>query len=65
LYFWFILKDEAPVVARKEIKTAWLEKLIPSARFSSIDGDFTRYDIMKVADYLGSDQVDLDRLSPE
>jgi hypothetical protein len=65
LDFWFILKDTATSMDRSAVKTAWLAKLIPSERFSPIECDFTRYETMKVSTYLDSDQVDLDRLSPE
>lgn len=64
LDFWFILKDEAPVVDLSEVKKTWIDKLSSSGRFGPIAGDFTRYEVMKVATYLDSDHVDLDRLSP-
>jgi len=65
LDFWFVLKDEAPVVDLSAVKTGWMAKLNPTARFGPIYGDFTRYELMKAATYLNSDQVDLDRLSPD
>lgn len=65
LYFWFILKDDAPMVDRKGIEAAWLAKLAPSERFNPVEGVFSRYELMKVSNYLDSDQVDLDRLSPD
>lgn len=65
LFFWFILKDEAPSMDLSEVKKGWMAKLNPTARFAPIKGEFTRYELMKVASYLNSDQVDLDRLSPD
>lgn len=64
LDFWFILKDEAPVVDRSAVKAGWLEKLKVSGTFTKVGGDFTRYDLMKVSTYFDSDMVDLDQLSP-
>jgi hypothetical protein len=64
LYFWFILKDEAPEADRIPLATSWLALLAPSGRFTSCKGAFTRYDILKVAEYFDSDQLDFDRLSP-
>ena len=64
LFFWFILKDEAPEADREEVKKSWLARLGTSDRYVSIEGSFTRYDLMKVSTYFDSDMLELDRLSP-
>lgn len=68
LTFYFIMNDEAPLTFGlrpvHEIIQEWLGRLSPTSRYGSIAGQATTYVNMTAADYLQSDQLDLDNVSP-
>ncbi len=66
LMFWFIRAEEDVLFKNKawhELLDEWLRLLLPSARFSAVDGTVVSLDDMTAKDYLQSDRLDLDRLS--
>jgi hypothetical protein len=66
LMFWFIRAEEDVLFKNKawhELLAEWLELLLPSARFSAVEGTVVSLDDMTAKDYLESDRLDLDRLS--
>lgn len=65
VFIWFILDDEASIRDRSSILDAWLAKIPPSGPFVTCLGRFVRYEEMTAAEYIDSDPLDLDHLSPE
>jgi hypothetical protein len=65
IFIWFILKDEAPNRDRSEVLDAWLAKIPPRSPFISCDGRMAFYSDMTASEYIDSDSLDLDYMSPE
>ena len=63
LDFWFIL-DEGTPLGDPALISQWLGLLDRNGRFGPISGGFTFYDILKVSEYLDSDEIDTERISP-
>jgi hypothetical protein len=64
IFIWFILKDDAPNRDRSEILEAWLAKIPPNGVFISRTGRITHYSDMTALEYIDSDPLDLDHMSP-
>lgn len=65
IFIWFVLKDEAPVRDRSAILEGWLAKIPPKDAFVSCQGRVVRYEDMTALEYIDSDPLDLDHMSPE
>ena len=65
LFFWFI-RNETERLDDKlwaEQLKAWLQLVKPTARFTKVEGQVATLDDLTGADYVNSDQLDLDHLS--
>ncbi len=65
IFIWFILKDEAPARDRSDVLDAWLAKIPPKGTFITCGGRMAFYSDMTASEYLDSDSLDLDHMSPE
>lgn len=65
LFFWFILKDEAPEADRSKALEEWLGRLVPAPPVTQVEGRVVHYVDMLASEYLDSDPLDLDHFSPE
>lgn len=65
IFIWFVLKDEAPVLDRSTILEGWLAKVPAKDAFVSCQGRIVRYEDMTALEYIDSDPLDLDHMSPD
>lgn len=65
VFVWFVLNDDAGTLDRSQIQKGWEEKIIATGRYTHGRGRFVHYEDMTAAEYLDSDTLDLERLSPE
>lgn len=67
LTFWFIRNADEPRFEQRswaDFPETWLELIPAGGRFTSIDGAVQTLDDLTARDYVESDPLDLDRLSP-
>ena len=67
LMFWFIRDPDTtrPEAARwSAYLAAWLDMVPPRGRFTDVDGAATTLEDLRAQDYVESDPLDLDYLSP-
>ncbi len=67
LTFWFIRGEDAPGFEERRwdhYLDGWLERLHTAGRFTSIDGAIQTLDDLTAREYVESDPLDLDHLSP-
>ena len=65
VFIWLILSDDAPTRDRSDVLDAWLAKIPPRGPFVSCQGRIVRYEDMTAAEYIDSDPLELDHMSPE
>lgn len=65
VFIWFVLKDGAPVLDRSAVLEGWLAKLPPTDPFVACQGRIVRYEDMTGLEYIDSDPLDLDHMSPD
>lgn len=65
VFVWFVLDDDSVSFDRSQVLSDWTERLIANGRFARGRGRFVHYEDMNAAEYLDSDTLDLERLSPE
>lgn len=65
IFIWFVLKDEAPIRDRSAILEGWLAKIPAKDSFVSCQGRVIRYEDMTALEYIESDPLDLDHMSPD
>lgn len=66
LLFWFVRDEAEPDhqgVAWSNWLERWLELVVPTGRFFSVDGAVVTLEDMSARDYVDSDRLDLDQLS--
>jgi len=66
LFFWFVRNDndaDFEGTSWADLLSKWLALLPPKARFVAVDGNVSTLLDMTAADYVGSDQLDLDHMS--